>query len=76
MGGGNLDPQSTTGSPPADDFMDNHSFLQRAENWEKLKKKRDSFDFHSKKFCLAVMQASVYLRTTGLSSTPLMTQQS
>lgn len=37
-GCGNLEPQSTSGSPPADDFIDTHSFLHRAENWEKLEK--------------------------------------
>lgn len=37
IGCGNLEPQSITGSPPADDFIDTHSFLHRAKKWEKLK---------------------------------------
>lgn len=41
IGCGNLDPQRRNGSPPAEDFIDTHSFLHRTENWEKLRRESE-----------------------------------
>lgn len=65
------------GSLPSEDFIDNHSFRHRAENWEKLRREEIRTDSTISMLMLLHMEfSSIYLRTIASPSKPLMIQQS